>query len=336
MQYHNDLKDREVVMVSKMDMMKAHDQFFWLMWCIRGWCHDDIVIRSLTNIKYSLLVMLCHTYGIFCERCLISICSAEDHHDSILFVFSQKKKNYDYSSNMSHCLNLCFFFNFCTTQIGVKCECWFQVGFTNEGKLLALDLEIYNNAGNSLDLSLAVLDRAMFHSDNVYEIPNVRIRGRVCFTNIPSNTAFRGFGGPQGMLVAENWVQRIAVELKKNPEDIRVNYLLPCLLLSIICWVAFSCSWLSPFMSNCSLQEINFQSEGSVLHYGQELQHCNLARLWSELKSSCDFSTARSEVDEFNKQNRWKKRGVAMVPTKFGISFTLKFMNQVWFHIDFW
>ncbi|PIA53597.1 hypothetical protein AQUCO_00900283v1 [Aquilegia coerulea] len=171
----------------------------------------------------------------------------------------------------------------------------YKVGFTNEGKLLALDLEIYNNAGNSLDLSLAVLERAMFHSDNVYAIPNVRIRGRVCFTNIPSNTAFRGFGGPQGMLIAENWIQRVAVELKKSPEKIR---------------------------------EINLQSEGFVLHYGQELQHCTLAQVWGELKSSCDFWKTRSDVDVFNKQNRWKKRGVAMVPTKFGISFTLKFMNQ--------
>lgn len=90
--------------------------------------------------------------------------------------------------------------------------------------MLALDLEIYNNAGNSLDLSLAVLERAMFHSDNVYEIPNMRIIGGVCFTNMPSNTAFRGFGGPQGMLIAENWIQRIAVELKKSPEEIRVSY----------------------------------------------------------------------------------------------------------------
>ncbi|CAL5423867.1 unnamed protein product [Camellia sinensis] len=95
------------------------------------------------------------------------------------------------------------------------------VGFKNDGKVLALDLEIYNNAGNSLDLSIAILERAMFHSDNVYEIPNVKINGRVCFTNFPSNTAFRGFGGPQGMLITENWVQRIALELKKSPEEIR-------------------------------------------------------------------------------------------------------------------
>lgn len=171
----------------------------------------------------------------------------------------------------------------------------YKVGFTNEGKVLALDLEIYNNAGNSMDLSLAVLERAMFHSDNVYEIPNVRIVGRVCFTNYPSNTAFRGFGGPQGMLIAENWIQRIAVELKKSPEEIK---------------------------------EINFQGEGSVLHYGQQLQHCTLSQVWNELKISCDFLNARKEVNQFNVNNRWRKPGIAIVPTKFGISFTAKFMNQ--------
>ncbi|KAM0000115.1 putative xanthine dehydrogenase [Helianthus debilis subsp. tardiflorus] len=171
----------------------------------------------------------------------------------------------------------------------------YKVGFTNEGKVLALDLEIYNNAGNSLDLSLAVLERSMYHSDNVYEIPNVRINGSVCFTNYPSNTAFRGFGGPQGMLVSENWIQRIATEVNKSPEDIR---------------------------------EINFNSEGSILHYGQKLQDCTLQRLWDELKKSCNFMKVRSEVEDFNRNNRWKKRGVAMIPTKFGISFTTKFMNQ--------
>lgn len=90
--------------------------------------------------------------------------------------------------------------------------------------MLALDLKIYNNAGNSLDLSGSVLERAMFHSDNVYDIPNVRIVGKSCFTNLPSNTAFRGFGGPQGMMIAENWIHRIAVELKRSPEEIRVCY----------------------------------------------------------------------------------------------------------------
>ncbi|KAL9237148.1 hypothetical protein vseg_011734 [Gypsophila vaccaria] len=171
----------------------------------------------------------------------------------------------------------------------------YKVGFTNEGKVLALDLKIYNNAGNSHDLSLAILERAMFHSDNVYDIPNMRIDGNVCFTNFPSNTAFRGFGGPQGMLITENWIHRIAMELKKSPEEIK---------------------------------EMNFQQEGAILHYGQKVEHCTLPQLWNQLKSSCDFPRARAEVDRFNGQNRWKKRGLAMVPTKFGISFTTKFMNQ--------
>eukprot|EP00256_Glycine_max_P045846 XP_006598294.1 xanthine dehydrogenase 1 [Glycine max] len=171
----------------------------------------------------------------------------------------------------------------------------YKVGFTNEGRVLALDLEIYNNAGNSLDLSLAILERAMFHSDNVYEIPNMRVMGRACFTNFPSHTAFRGFGGPQGLLIAENWIQRIAVELKMSPEKIR---------------------------------EINFQGEGSVLHYGQIVQYSTLAPLWNELKLSCDFAKAREEVDQFNSHNRWRKRGIAMIPNKFGISFTTKLMNQ--------
>lgn len=78
-------------------------------------------------------------------------------------------------------------------------------------------------------------------------------------------------------------------------------------------------------------QEINFQSEGCFTHYGQPLQNFTLPRVWNELKQSCEFLKAREEVEQFNSQNRWKKRGIAMVPTKFGISFTTKFMNQVIF-----
>eukprot|EP00252_Welwitschia_mirabilis_P022734 TRINITY_DN6242_c0_g1_i4.p1 TRINITY_DN6242_c0_g1~~TRINITY_DN6242_c0_g1_i4.p1 ORF type:complete len:857 (-),score=218.91 TRINITY_DN6242_c0_g1_i4:256-2721(-) len=171
----------------------------------------------------------------------------------------------------------------------------YKVGFTKEGKILALDLEIYNNGGNTLDLSLAVLERAMFHSDNVYVIQNIRIKGKVCYTNLPSNTAFRGFGGPQGMLIAENWIERISRVVGKIPEEIR---------------------------------ELNFQKEGYILHYGQRLEQCRLQQVWEELKLTCGFDAARSAVDKFNSLNRWKKRGIAMVPTKFGISFTAKFMNQ--------
>ena len=102
------------------------------------------------------------------------------------------------------------------------------MGFTNEGKILALDLEIYNNGGHSLDLSLAVLERAVLQSENVYDISNIRVSGQVCFTNLPSNTAFRGFGGPQGLLIAENWIHHIATELQRSPEEIKVSIHILC------------------------------------------------------------------------------------------------------------
>ncbi|TMX00399.1 hypothetical protein EJD97_000889 [Solanum chilense] len=97
----------------------------------------------------------------------------------------------------------------------------YKVGFTNEGKVLAFDLRIYNNGGNSLDLSLTVLEGAMLQANNAYDIPNMRVYGNVCFTNLPSNTAFRGFGAPQVMLMVENWIERIGMEVNKIPEEIR-------------------------------------------------------------------------------------------------------------------
>nr|XP_034607198.1 xanthine dehydrogenase-like isoform X4 [Setaria viridis] len=171
----------------------------------------------------------------------------------------------------------------------------YKVGFTNDGKMLALDLEIYNNGGNTLDQSLAVLQRAMLHSDNVYDILNIRVSGQVCLTNIPSNTAFRGFGAPQGMLIAENWIHHMAMELQRSPEEIK---------------------------------ELNFHNDGIELHYGQLLQNCTISSVWNKLKSSCNFVEARKAVSNFNTNNRWRKRGISMVPTKLGISFGAKFMNQ--------
>ncbi|KAG5577770.1 hypothetical protein H5410_057904 [Solanum commersonii] len=171
----------------------------------------------------------------------------------------------------------------------------YKVGFTNEGKVLAFDLSLYNNGGNSLDLSLTVLEGAMLQGNNAYDIPNMRVYGNVCFTNLPSNTAFRGFGAPQVMLMVENWIERIGMEVNKIPEEIR---------------------------------EMNFVSKGSILYYGQKVEDCTLGRVWNELKSSCDFINAQKEVENFNRHNRWKKRGIAMVPTNLGISFTTKFVNQ--------
>jgi xanthine dehydrogenase/oxidase len=97
------------------------------------------------------------------------------------------------------------------------------VGFTEEGKILALDVHLFNNGGNSLDLSLPVLERAIFHSENCYQVPNIRVHGWVCYSHKPTNTAFRGFGGPQGMLVTESWIDRVAHEMGKSRAEVQVR-----------------------------------------------------------------------------------------------------------------
>lgn len=137
-------------------------------------------------------------------------------------------------------------------------------------------------------------------------------------------------GSPQGMLIAENWIQRISMELNRSPEEIRV-FIIFSMKISffVISFVIYTYSLLYACMY--CFQEINFQKEGSILHYGQQIEHSTLDRLWNELKASCKFLEAREKVEQFNAHNRWKKRGISIIPTKFGISFTVKFMNQVVF-----
>jgi len=171
----------------------------------------------------------------------------------------------------------------------------YKVGVKRDGTILALDVDLYNNAGYSMDLSLAVMDRALFHCENAYKIPNLRCNGTVCRTNLATNTAFRGFGGPQGLFVAETYVDHIARTLQVAPEEIRSR---------------------------------NMYVEGQTTHYGQPLEDFNLRTLWQHTVDRSGFEAKKAEVEAFNRSNRWKKRGVAILPTKFGISFTSKFMNQ--------
>ncbi|CAG2063990.1 unnamed protein product [Timema podura] len=96
----------------------------------------------------------------------------------------------------------------------------YKVAFTKEGKLIGCDIQIYSNGGHTMDLSFPVLQRAMFHFSNAYFIPNVRVNGYVCKTNIPSNTAFRGFGAPQGMFFGENMIRDVAIFLRKDPLEV--------------------------------------------------------------------------------------------------------------------
>ncbi|XP_050804387.1 xanthine dehydrogenase/oxidase isoform X3 [Gopherus flavomarginatus] len=171
----------------------------------------------------------------------------------------------------------------------------YKVGFMKNGKINSLEVSYYSNGGNSEDLSMAVMDRALFHLDNSYNIPNVKGVGTVCKTNLPSNTAFRGFGGPQGMMVTECWMSDIILMCGLPAEQVR---------------------------------KLNLYNEGDLTHFNQKLEEFTLQRCWEECLVNSEYYHRRKIIDEFNRQNRWKKRGIAIIPTKFGISFTLSFLNQ--------
>jgi xanthine dehydrogenase large subunit len=172
----------------------------------------------------------------------------------------------------------------------------FQVGFERDGKLKALFLELFSDGGYSLDLSSPVLFRAMFHADNCYLLPNVDIVGRICKTNTVSHTAFRGFGGPQGMLMIEEIMDRIGRQLGLSPKTVR---------------------------------ERNFYVPGDTAHYGQEIKDADrIQRIWSELCAESELEKRSQELAAGNAASAHKKRGIAITPVKFGISFTTAFFNQ--------
>ena len=171
----------------------------------------------------------------------------------------------------------------------------YKVAFSSDGLVQAVEVDLYNNAGHTMDLSFSVMERAMFHSDGSYKVPNLRARGHCCKTNLPSNTAFRGFGGPQGLMVAESWIEKIAMKLCLSTEEVRRR---------------------------------NLYKEGELTHFNQKLVNCTLSRCWDECSKMAGFNQLRAEVDQFNANNRWKKRGLAMIPVKFGIAFTAVHLNQ--------
>jgi xanthine dehydrogenase large subunit len=172
----------------------------------------------------------------------------------------------------------------------------FKAGFEADGRLTAVDAHFLSRCGYSADLSLGVNDRAMFHADNAYFYPAVRIHSRRLRTNTVSNTAFRGFGGPQGMMFAERMVQAIAIALGLDPLDVRRR---------------------------------NFYTGGrDVTPYGQKLEDNILHPLVSELERTSDYRRRREEIRQFNAENRFLKKGLALTPVKFGISFTLTHLNQ--------
>ncbi|MBM2834519.1 MAG: xdhB [Candidatus Brocadiaceae bacterium] len=171
----------------------------------------------------------------------------------------------------------------------------FKIGVTKEGKILAYEANHYQNSGATADLSPAVLERTLFHGTNSYFIPNVKIFGVCCRTNLPSNTAFRGFGGPQGMFVIESAIAKVAEKLDIPREEIQTKNLL---------------------------------KENDLFPYGQRVRNCRSLLTWNKAVEKYKLSEIRKRVEDYNKTHFEIKKGIAVMPICFGISFTTTYMNQ--------
>ena len=173
----------------------------------------------------------------------------------------------------------------------------YKVGYNDDGKIQAVDAIYSARCGFSADLSGPVTDRALFHADNCYFYPHVKLISKPLKTNTVSNTAYRGFGGPQGMVGGERMIEDIAYALGKDPLDIR---------------------------------KANFYGgEGrNLTPYHQVVEDSIIERIVEELEASSDYSARRKAAIAFNKTNRIIKRGIALTPVKFGISFTATWYNQ--------
>ncbi|WP_167144664.1 xanthine dehydrogenase molybdopterin binding subunit [Pseudomonas sp. OTU750018] len=173
----------------------------------------------------------------------------------------------------------------------------YDVGFDDNGLLHGIEIELAGNCGYSPDLSGSIVDRAMFHSDNAYFLGNATINGHRCKTNTASNTAYRGFGGPQGMVAIEEIMDAVARSLGKDPLEVRkTNYY--------------------------------GKTERNVTHYHQTVEHNVIHEMTAELEASSDYAKRREEIRAFNAKSPVLKKGLALTPVKFGISFTATFLNQ--------
>ena len=177
----------------------------------------------------------------------------------------------------------------------------YEVGFDDEGRILAVDYTFALRAGFSADLSGPVGDRALFHCDNAYFFPHVHAKSAPLYTNTVSNTAFRGFGGPQGMVGAERVIDEVAFAVGKDPLEIRkLNF----------------------------YDAMGVQGERNLTPYHQKVEDCIIQRIVAELEESADYAGRRKAISEFNTKSRIVKRGIALTPVKFGISFTKTEANQ--------
>lgn len=174
---------------------------------------------------------------------------------------------------------------------------YYKVAFDDNGVILALKVHFFSDGGSYADLSPAVLERALYHADNAYFLENALITGQVCRTNLPPNTAFRGFGGPQGIVVIENIIEDIAVSLKLDALEVRER--------------------------NCYGTH-----ERHTTPYGQRVENNLLPEILQRLKTESGYARRRKEVQDFNRKSHTHLKGLALTPVKFGISFTTTHLNQ--------
>ena len=173
----------------------------------------------------------------------------------------------------------------------------YDVGFDDQGRIVAVLFDHAVRCGISADLSGPIADRAMFHSDNAYYLSDLRINSYRCKTNTVSNTAFRGFGGPQGMLGIERVIDAIAWQLGKDPLSVR-------------------------------LANLYGLKQRNVTPYGMVVRDNVIKELIADLLVTSDYERRRRQIDRFNRDSPVIRRGIALTPAKFGISFTTTFLNQ--------
>jgi xanthine dehydrogenase large subunit len=171
----------------------------------------------------------------------------------------------------------------------------FKIGVTGEGKILAYEVKHYQNAGAYADLSPAILERTLFHSTNAYFIPNACIFAVSCRTNLPPSTAMRGFGGPQAMFVIESAIAKVAETLNIPREEI---------------------------------QRKNLLQVGDLFPYGQQFANNRLCQAWAEMEQTYNLDGIKNNIDQYNASHFETKKGYAIMPICFGISFTATFLNQ--------
>jgi len=171
----------------------------------------------------------------------------------------------------------------------------FRIGADKNGKLLAFEADYYQNSGSSCDLSPAILARTVLHATGAYNIPNVRVTGYMCRTNLPSFTAFRGFGAPQAFFVIESAMDALAQKMGVDPVE---------------------------------LKRRNLYREGDQTYYGMTLERVRASDAVERLLDKVDYPSLKARIAQFNATHRFEKKGVGLIPVSFGISFTKLQMNQ--------